>query len=872
MLRSIFIVAFSLFVSLFFVACTQSQNTKETLLHGGDIRIYLAADATGVAVNSNMLVDFGVPMNPDSFDGNVEFINVATGQNVRNEGSFAEDNITAVVTFPDKLLYNTTYRLTLNTGITYADGTSLPTAFVYEFTTSSTTDTTAPTLTAYYDDQNRTPFSAIKLQSNEYIDTTTLNTSNVKITQSSSDIGANVLISANQALINPAQALLPGVSYTLTVTGVKDLAGNVAADLSLTFQGKAAITASTQLSNPSGVKHLALSTITLPDLLIKSASATDINTSRLTSSGTIYLDTINYSDLNTTLALEAEGNKTYRLATDGTFTYIQAFDSDASTLLNFTSSYTDSNLSDFFVSQNYVCYLENNVSEAVFLTRVSDTNFSNHGLYTLPGLGRSCTIDNTKGIAAVGSDTRIDLVDISNTTTPNTKATISTATINALHIEGNTLFALENNNTLNIYDISDPSNPNAHSSFSLGANYDKMKVSGHFVYLSAQTSSAVKIVDVSDFKNPRIYYDLPTASNVSDIAISAIAPISTFLDANTTTLIVGHDNTTVSLESFDISALSTLHANHYNYTNSNYAYTATQRGSYYYVGGSDSIDIFKENDFNTQALFSLPVVQPVYALQEYDDNVTNKNLLIVGFKNLGVMLFDITGGTAAPTGLVPVATLPTLGSVYSLYAIANRLYIGSSSGFYSYDITNIVAPTLLNSDTTLTNISSIANNPGTWLYLGHFDGNISKIGEGNFTLAATIATADIPRHLEPDDPSYPGVLFISEGASGIEVLDLSNDTMSAQVKTAGFAMKSEFHLSSGGLARLYVADYIGISELIDSTSSVTMANLSLRSFTPTNFRVYDVTTSSNYPSSNLLLGVASNTNLFRVYTKKVIAK
>lgn len=197
------------------------------------------AGATAVPVNSAVSLLISEPIDPStvSVDTFALWDNVL-GQRVDGTFSVSTNGRTVSILPSAPLAVGRSYSAYFNGGITDISGNPLN-GGSFSFTAAFATDTTRPQVSVTNPDQNVTgaPINAvIQIRFNEAIQTLSIDdvtlragTNPVLVTRSLSD--ANTLLT-----LTPATLLLPNTAYTVTIAGVKDIAGNaIAATVSRNF-------------------------------------------------------------------------------------------------------------------------------------------------------------------------------------------------------------------------------------------------------------------------------------------------------------------------------------------------------------------------------------------------------------------------------------------------------------------------------------------------------------------------------------------------------------------------------------------------------------------------------------------------------------
>ena len=148
--------------------------------------------------------------------------------------------VTATFTPTSNLAANTTYTVTITTGAKDLAGNALASDFSVSWTTGSSTDTTAPTVSS-----TGAPNGATGLPINrkatvvfsEFMDPLTITTETFTLKQGTTPVSGIVTYAGVTATFTPASNLENNTEYTVTITtGAKDLAGNaLASDFSVSW-------------------------------------------------------------------------------------------------------------------------------------------------------------------------------------------------------------------------------------------------------------------------------------------------------------------------------------------------------------------------------------------------------------------------------------------------------------------------------------------------------------------------------------------------------------------------------------------------------------------------------------------------------------
>ena len=207
--------------------------------------------ATSISVSSDITITFSEAM--DSSTINTTNITVSDSNGNFVSGVVSYNNNVATFNPSGDLSYSKYYTISVFTGVKDSAGNALGSSsswplnpilksFDWYFVThSAPTDTTAPTISSVSPSNGATNISVssnIRINFNELMNCSTINTSNITITDNSGNsvsgvVSCGVAVSVLEdiliiyAIFNPSNDLDPSATYTVTVgTGVKDNAGN----------------------------------------------------------------------------------------------------------------------------------------------------------------------------------------------------------------------------------------------------------------------------------------------------------------------------------------------------------------------------------------------------------------------------------------------------------------------------------------------------------------------------------------------------------------------------------------------------------------------------------------------------------------------
>lgn len=189
-----------------------------------------ASNATGIAVTTTLTAKFNVVMDPAT-------ITTTTFQLLQGTtavpGTVALDTMGTLATFTPsaQLAPNTTYTAKVTADAKSATGTLLATTATWIFTTGTTGDTVRPTVVSTVPTANGTGISrnaVITATFSEGLDAATVTTSTMTVTSTAGAVTGTVTLDTTglTATFTPSAALAPNTAYTVTLSGVKDVAGN----------------------------------------------------------------------------------------------------------------------------------------------------------------------------------------------------------------------------------------------------------------------------------------------------------------------------------------------------------------------------------------------------------------------------------------------------------------------------------------------------------------------------------------------------------------------------------------------------------------------------------------------------------------------
>jgi methionine-rich copper-binding protein CopC len=191
-----------------------------------------ANNAIGVALNNAVAATFSEAMDASTITAANITLTAASGASVL--GTVVYVGTTATFTPSAQLAPNTLYTETISTGVENLADIPLAQNFVFSFTTGTTADTTAPTITSVNPANNATGVALnnkISATFSEAMDPTTITAANVIVTGPDTvPVLGTVAYVGTTMTFSPTVPLAANTLFTATITtGAKDLAGNALA-------------------------------------------------------------------------------------------------------------------------------------------------------------------------------------------------------------------------------------------------------------------------------------------------------------------------------------------------------------------------------------------------------------------------------------------------------------------------------------------------------------------------------------------------------------------------------------------------------------------------------------------------------------------
>ncbi len=189
-----------------------------------------ASGATGVPIGNKLTATFSEAMDPSTITTSTFTLTQGT---TSVPGLVTYAGATATFAPQNILTSGAAYTATVTTGARDLAGNALAGNYVWNFTTGSSADLTAPTVSSTVPSnaaQGVTIGSAVTATFSEPMDPLTITTATVTLQQGATPVSGNVTYSGTAAAFAPLSSLAPSTVYTATITtGVRDLAGNALA-------------------------------------------------------------------------------------------------------------------------------------------------------------------------------------------------------------------------------------------------------------------------------------------------------------------------------------------------------------------------------------------------------------------------------------------------------------------------------------------------------------------------------------------------------------------------------------------------------------------------------------------------------------------
>ena len=215
-------------------------------------------NAVGVAVNSTISAKFSAGLDAASVTSTSFILMQGT---TAVAGAVTAADSTATFTPAANLSPTVVYTATIKTTVKSKAGKNLGSEYTWNFTSGATPDTTKPTVTLTEPASDATAVAlnrTVVVTFSKAMDQTTLNATNFTLKQGTTAVAGAVTSTSTKATFTPAVNLEGSKVYTATISGVKDVAGNViAANYTFSFTTvdvtPPTVTQTDPLNNATGV-------------------------------------------------------------------------------------------------------------------------------------------------------------------------------------------------------------------------------------------------------------------------------------------------------------------------------------------------------------------------------------------------------------------------------------------------------------------------------------------------------------------------------------------------------------------------------------------------------------------------------------------
>ncbi|MBZ0135488.1 MAG: ice-binding family protein [Planctomycetes bacterium] len=244
---------------------SKSGGVKPTVLS-----TFPASDAVNVAINTNIIARFSEAMDDATLTPANFTVQGPGTTSVVGTVSYDALNHSADFLPTSSLPASTLFTATLSTAVKDANGDSLASVYSWSFTTGTTSDSSAPVVTAVNPADLSTSVSInqnVTATFSEQMDSATLNSVSFTLMDGAASIPGEVLCPGTTATFNPTGNLPAGVTITARITtAAKDLANNpLFADYVWSFQTGTTVSngpAAVNLGTAANYTILAKSTVT----------------------------------------------------------------------------------------------------------------------------------------------------------------------------------------------------------------------------------------------------------------------------------------------------------------------------------------------------------------------------------------------------------------------------------------------------------------------------------------------------------------------------------------------------------------------------------------------------------------------------------
>ncbi len=235
-----------------------------------------ANSATNVATNQKIVATFDKGMNSTTLNGTTFTLMGPGVTHVLGTVTYSTIGDTATFTPSSALATGTTYTATITTGVADLSGNTLASNFVWTFMTGLGTDAIAPMVTFMNPANGASSVgidASVSATFSEAMDPSTLNPATFTVTGPGATVVVGKVsydVSDMIATFTPTSPLAASSTFTATITGALDLAGNALATTSWTFMTGLTPTGQSpvNLGSASSYAILAATTVTAPGAIV----------------------------------------------------------------------------------------------------------------------------------------------------------------------------------------------------------------------------------------------------------------------------------------------------------------------------------------------------------------------------------------------------------------------------------------------------------------------------------------------------------------------------------------------------------------------------------------------------------------------------
>jgi alpha-tubulin suppressor-like RCC1 family protein/methionine-rich copper-binding protein CopC len=193
------------------------------------ISVIPADGSTGIAVNTTITATFSEPVMASTFNTGTFWVTDGAGNGV--PGTISVTDSTATYTPTSPLNYNTIYYVLIAMNIKDLNGNQLADSYAWSFTTATQgiTDTTPPAVTTLYPANEATGVSLTASIVAVFSEAIKADTGTITVTKNGTPVGGSVSYNNDRIIFYYTGSLSPNTTYTVLVSGVQDMAGNVMA-------------------------------------------------------------------------------------------------------------------------------------------------------------------------------------------------------------------------------------------------------------------------------------------------------------------------------------------------------------------------------------------------------------------------------------------------------------------------------------------------------------------------------------------------------------------------------------------------------------------------------------------------------------------